>query len=62
MFEISWETPGKNYWYNIFSPGNPQEILNVQELPDNREFQTFQHYSGCEYSREISNMLESSLN
>ena len=39
-----------------------KSILNFQELPDIGEFQIFQVYSGCEYSMEILNMLESSLN
>ena len=38
-----------------------QEMLKFLEFPDIGEFEIFQVYSGCEYSREILNLLENSL-
>ena len=37
-------------------------MLNFHELSDIGEYQIFQVYSGCEYSRGTLNMLETSLN
>ena len=47
-----------HYFFPRNFPGN----IKFPKLPDIGEFQIFQVYSGGKYSREILNMLESSLN